>query len=172
LKRAEWQAVGRVQRTEGQGGALKVRLYPGISLGSVRSVRLERRGEEEVLAVESARTGGRSLILKIKGIDSRDGAEALTGQELKVPGDSLLPAGEGFFYPGQLLGCRVLTRNGADLGEVKAVIPVGESGLLVVGRGEEEVLIPLARDICYEIDPAGGRIRIDPPEGLLNLNEI
>jgi len=172
LKKAEWQAVGRIQRTEGQGGAFKVRLYPGVSLTSIRSVRVERRGEDEALAVESVRLGRNSLILKIKGLDSKAQAEALTGQELRVPWESLSAPEEGSFYPGQLLGCRVLTRDGADLGEVKAVVPVGESGLLVVGHGEEEVLIPLAREICYEIDPEGKRIRIDPPEGLLDLNEI
>jgi hypothetical protein len=30
--------------------------------------------------------------------------------------------------------------------------------------------VPLATAICVEIDVAAKRIRIDPPEGLLNLN--
>jgi ribosomal 30S subunit maturation factor RimM len=33
------------------------------------------------------------------------------------------------------------------------------------------VLIPLAQHICVEIDVAGKRIRIDPPDGLLELND-
>jgi hypothetical protein len=32
------------------------------------------------------------------------------------------------------------------------------------------VLVPLADAICTTIDPAGKRIVIDPPEGLLELN--
>jgi 16S rRNA processing protein RimM len=172
LKKIEFQAVGRIQRTEGQKGELKVRLYPGVNLGTVRSVQVGRKGEVKEFAVESFRPGRNGRILKIQGIDSQVQAEALAGQELVVSPDSLRPPEEGSYYPGQLIGCRVLTRDGADLGEVKAVVPVGESGLLVAGHGEEEVFIPLAREICYEIDPAGGRIRIDPPEGLLDLNEI
>ena len=172
MKKIEFQAVGRIQRTEGQKGELKVRLYPGVSLGTVRSVQVGRREEVKEFAVESFRPGRNGHILKIQGIDGQVQAEALAGQELYVLPDSLWPPEEGSYYPGQLLGCRVLTRDGADLGEVKAVVPVGESGLLVIGHGEEEVFIPLAGEICYEIDPAGGCIRIDPPEGLLDLNEI
>jgi len=172
LKKSEWQAVGRILRTEGQGGELKVKLYPGVSLGSVSSIAVERRGENEAWAVESLRPGRNGLVLKVKGLNSQAQAEALTGQEMKVPPDSLLPPEKGSFYPGQLLGCRVLTRGGADLGQVTAVWPVADSGLLVVGRSGQEVYIPLAEAICYEIDPQGKCIRVDPPEGLLNLNEI
>jgi ribosomal 30S subunit maturation factor RimM len=33
------------------------------------------------------------------------------------------------------------------------------------------VLVPLAAEICRSIDPAGKRIVIEPPEGLLELNQ-
>ena len=39
------------------------------------------------------------------------------------------------------------------------------------GRGSDPLLIPFARSICLEIDPAARRIAVDPPEGLLELNE-
>ncbi len=172
MRKIELQAVGRIQRTDGQKGELKVRLYPGVNLGTVRSVQVERRGEVKGLVVESFRPGRNGRILKIQGIDSQVQAEALAGQELYIPPDSLRPPEEGSYYPGQLIGCRVLTRDGAELGQVTAVIPIGESGLLVVGLGEGEIYIPLAGDICIEIDPEAGLIRVDPPQGLLELNEI
>jgi ribosomal 30S subunit maturation factor RimM len=40
---------------------------------------------------------------------------------------------------------------------------------VVAGPGGD-VLIPLARAICVEIDIAARRIVVDPPEGLLELN--
>ena len=43
--------------------------------------------------------------------------------------------------------------------------------LLVVNGDRGEVLVPLTRAICVEIDVGAKRIRIDPPEGLLELNE-
>ncbi len=38
--------------------------------------------------------------------------------------------------------------------------------------GKDEIYIPFNRSICSEIDVAAKRIVIDPPDGLLDLNEI
>jgi ribosomal 30S subunit maturation factor RimM len=45
----------------------------------------------------------------------------------------------------------------------------GGSRLVVTGA-RNEILIPLATEICRTIDIAGKRIVIDPPAGLLDLN--
>ena len=42
---------------------------------------------------------------------------------------------------------------------------------MVVQGARGEILIPLAEHICREIDLGARRIRIDPPDGLLELNE-
>jgi 16S rRNA processing protein RimM len=44
------------------------------------------------------------------------------------------------------------------------------ASMLVIEGPHGEVLVPLAEDICRVIDPAAGRIVIDPPAGLLELN--
>jgi len=41
--------------------------------------------------------------------------------------------------------------------------------LVIKGADDREVLVPLAEDICVEIDIAAQQIRIDPPEGLLEM---
>ena len=41
---------------------------------------------------------------------------------------------------------------------------------LVVDGGRGEILIPLAADICVQIDPQTARIVVSPPEGLIELN--
>ena len=43
----------------------------------------------------------------------------------------------------------------------------GGAGLLVV---DSNLLIPFARSICVEIDPAAKRIAVELPEGLKDLN--
>ena len=48
----------------------------------------------------------------------------------------------------------------------------GAGGSRLVVDGERgEILIPLAVDICVDVDVAARRIRIEPPEGLIELNE-
>jgi 16S rRNA processing protein RimM len=67
-----------------------------------------------------------------------------------------------------------VTVSGRDVGRVVDLWEVGESTLLVVDSGpdRDEVLIPFTRSICVAIEPQARRIVIDPPEGLLDLNEI
>ena len=61
-------------------------------------------------------------------------------------------------------------RTGEPLGAVTAWDDGGGSGLLVVGKGDDALLIPFSRSICVEIDPAGRRIVVELPEGLKDIN--
>ena len=61
--------------------------------------------------------------------------------------------------------------TGTRVGEVSRVDGGAGGSLLAVSGTRGEVLIPLARHICVEIDVAARRIRVDPPDGLLELNE-
>jgi len=55
---------------------------------------------------------------------------------------------------------------------VTAVIPVADGDLLVVSGPGTEVYVPFRGSICVAVDPGRREIVIDPPEGLLELNEI
>jgi ribosomal 30S subunit maturation factor RimM len=69
-----------------------------------------------------------------------------------------------------LIGCRVETRGGDHVGTVTDVEGTVDRSRLVVTGARGEILIPLANEICTTIDPAGKRIVVAPPEGLLDLN--
>ncbi|MBN2200120.1 MAG: 16S rRNA processing protein RimM [Candidatus Aminicenantes bacterium] len=151
---------------------MKFKLFPDFRLEGVPFLFLRRAGNVERFAVRSVRRERGSGFLKLEGVDSSVAAEAMRGSEILLSVSNLPPPGEDAFFAGQLIGCRVVTLSGEDLGAVTAVVPVGESGLLVVEREGKEVLIPLSARICREIRPEEGRIRVDPPDGLLDLNEI
>lgn len=118
------------------------------------------------------------LILKIQGIDSINGAEALRGYEVAIPASDRAPLEEGSFYISDLVGCRVfdLNRAGTEIGEVSDVDRRSSSTELLVVRGptiqgpESEVLIPFVRDYLVRIDTAERRIEMRLPEGLLDIN--
>ena len=100
-------------------------------------------------------------------------AEALAGQELRVPVDRLAPLPGGTFYRHDLIGCRVETPAGELVGTVESVEgTLSGSRLVVSAASRGEVLIPLVANICIAVDPAAKRIVIDPPEGLLDLNRV
>jgi ribosomal 30S subunit maturation factor RimM len=61
--------------------------------------------------------------------------------------------------------------SGDAIGEVAKVEGGAGASRVVINGPHGEILIPLAVDICVEIDVANRKIRIDAPEGLLELNE-
>jgi 16S rRNA processing protein RimM len=98
-------------------------------------------------------------------------AEQLAGAELRIPAADLTPLPEGTFYRHDLIGCEVTTVDGRHVGPVVGVEGTAAGSRLVVEGPRGEVLVPLAAHICVVVDPAARRIVVDPPEGLLALNE-
>jgi 16S rRNA processing protein RimM len=125
-------------------------------------------GSGERFEVESTWFHQDTLIFKFKGIDSISGAEQLSGVEVRVPKSERAALEAGEYFQSDLIGCRVVDRHtGQEYGCVSAWQDAGGSGLLELDGG---MLIPFAREICVEIDPAAGRIAVELPEGLKDLN--
>ena len=87
-----------------------------------------------------------------------------------MPSGGLKELPAGTYYHHELIGCTMATLDGRAIGVVRAVEGAEGSQRLVVGEGRGEVLVPLADEICVQIDLEARRIVVDPPEGLLELN--
>lgn len=165
---AGWITVAVLGKTRGNRGeitALALSTKPE-RYQQLRQVYLFGSGERR--EVESTWFHGATLIFKFKGIDSISDAERLSGAEVRVPLSERAPLDPGEFFQEDLVGCEVVERgSGQSLGRVTGWEDSGGSGLLVVSGG---LLIPFARSICVEIDPAGRRIAVELPEGLKDLN--
>jgi len=166
--------VGRVARAHGLRGQVVVdpetdfpeaRFQPGSELF------VERRGAIEPLRIATVRFHKDRPVLGFEGVDAIDGAEALAGCELRVPRDRLAELPGGAFYRHDLIGCAVETIGGERVGVVSGVEGTMGTSRLVVDGPRGEVLIPLAVDICTAIDLNARRIVVDPPDGLLDLND-
>ena len=89
-----------------------------------------------------------------------------------LPEEELSRLEEDEYYLFQIVGSSVHTESGLRVGVVKDVLFIKDNELLVVGRGDEESLIPFTTDICIAVHLEERKIIIRPPEGLLDLNEI
>ena len=173
MKRADLVLLGTVLRSQGRDGTVKLRLRERDvpDLGG-KTVHLKRAGEFENRQVESLRLDRNAPFLKLKGIDTLAQADALAGCEIYAAEADFRPLVEGRFYEFELVGSRVVTRTGADVGEVAAILRAGGPDLLVVRRGDREVYVPFTEAICVKVDREAREVVIDPPDGLLELNEI
>jgi 16S rRNA processing protein RimM len=105
------------------------------------------------------------VVMRLRGVNDRDAAEALNGLELYVDRDNL-PDDEleedEFFYA-DLEGLEALDDQGVSYGKVTGVFDFGAGDLLELkGPGKRPVLIPFSEASVLEIDLEGGRITIDP----------
>jgi 16S rRNA processing protein RimM len=130
----------------------------------------EARDQRQVRRITGARRQGDAVILGLEGCDSAEAAGALVGHLLAVPESEARPLPEGQFYPWQLQGCQVVTEEGAEVGTVKRIEASPAHDLWVVeGAAGREHLIPAVPAIVREVDLAGRRVVIAPPDGLLEL---
>jgi len=164
-------------RLRGAGGRLTARLVRGgiDQFGGTTWVLVGGgKTPPRRIEVESAGVYSDKVVLKFRGVDTPAAAEELVGSDILLPCNGLVDLPEGSYYIFELVGMRVRTRDGRDLGTVREVLETGGTPLLTVrsvpeGAGGGEILLPVARTICTTIDREAGVITIDPPEGLLEL---
>ena len=166
--------VGRVARPHGLRGHVVINPdtdFVGTRFAPGSAMWTRADGDDEVLTVAESRIQGGRPVVAFEGMTRVEDAERLAGRELRVPEELLQPLEAGTFYQHQLVGCAVETASGEIVGTVKRV----EGGLggsrLIVDGARGEIQIPLAVEICTAVDVAAKRIRIEPPSGLLELNE-
>nr|WP_101831630.1 ribosome maturation factor RimM [Frankia canadensis] len=174
--------VGRIGRPHGVRGDVTIEVrtdVPGRRF-AVDAV-LGREGGGPPLTVAGARWHSGRLLVRFAGVDDRGAAEGLRNVLLTIdPAQAGPPTDEDesgeadsadLWWDRDLVGLAVVTVAGDPLGRVTDVIHAPAGDLLAVGRPDGgEHLIPFVRDIVPTVDPAAGRIVVDPPQGLLDLD--
>ncbi|MEU0879081.1 ribosome maturation factor RimM [Lentzea sp. NPDC005914] len=167
--------VGRVAKAHGITGELAVDVRTDspelrFALGAILQAKL-RDGTSRSLTVSAARPHAGRLLVRFTEVVTRDVAESLRGTLLLGSTDDL-PQNDDpdEFYDHELEGLTAELVDGTKLGTVKEILhgPGGE--LLVIIRDRGEALIPFVREIVPTVDVRGGRVVVDPPEGLLDAD--
>ena len=168
--------VGHVTKPHGITGELRVQpltdhpgdvFAPGVVLRAGDAAGVAPDPDLPPLRVAGVRPFQRAVLVTFGGVDDRSAAELLRGRDLLIERDRLPPLAEGEVFLHQLPGLEVHTTAGARVGEVIEVYEVGPTDLLEVRTVGGTVLVPFIGAIVREVDVAGRRIVIDPPEGLL-----
>jgi 16S rRNA processing protein RimM len=124
------------------------------------------------LVLRSARDNNGILLLGFENTGDRSGAEALRG--IRLLADVLEDDGsDETWYERDLVGLKAVTVDGVDVGEVTALESRPAQDLLVLRLSDgREALVPFVTAIVPEVDLKGGRVVLDPPPGLLDLDEL
>ncbi|CAN5591929.1 ribosome maturation factor RimM [soil metagenome] len=121
-----------------------------------------------LLVVEGSHTHrGNRLLVKFEGVDSRNAAELIRGP-VYVREEQRRDLEEGEYWQHELVGCRVFTVAGNDVGEVSGVVEGPAQDLISVDHEGQTFLVPLVKEIAVDIDIDARRVTIAPPAGLLD----
>jgi 16S rRNA processing protein RimM len=162
--------LGRVLRPVGLRGELKLLpaadFWPAALLS--RHLRLEGAGGAEPVRVTESRPAGPCLVLRLAEVADHDAAEANRDALLVLEGEMDVPPPDEV-RPFQVMGLRVVTAAGEDLGEVTGLEAMPAQPLLHVRGGAKDYAIPWVAPILQGVDWETGVITVDPPAGLLDL---
>lgn len=156
--------VGKITGVYGIKGWVKVYSWtePREGIGDYNPWLLRQSSKPwREVKLESARNQAKTVIAKIEGIDDRDAAQLLIGSEIGIRTSQLEALQQDEFYWRDLIGLRVLGKQGALLGEVTSIMETGANDVLVV-KGEQEYLIPwVMGDTVIAIDLEKGEMQVD-----------
>ena len=160
--------MGRVLGAHGVKGVLRVLSFAAVPEDIAAYGPLEDRTGARRFSLKVVGRARGALLVEMPGVRDRDQATALSGTELYVAREALPPVEEGEFYWDDLVGLRVELSDGSAFGEVTAVHDYGAGASLEVKRPKgAPVLVPFNDRAVPVVDIAGGRLVLDPPEGLL-----
>jgi 16S rRNA processing protein RimM len=128
--------------------------------------------EADRFEVLAARAYKDRLVLRLGGIEDAEGAWRSRGSWVLAPAEEVPQLPEGEFYAAHLVGLSVLAEDGREIGRIVDLFETAAGATLVVARaGGEEAMIPFVRAFVREVDLADGIVRVQLPEGLLEVNE-
>lgn len=109
------------------------------------------------------------VVLKLKGIDTPDDADALRGSFLLVDRKDAVELSEDSFFVCDLIGLTVYDENGNILGKLINVLQTGSNDVYVVKGGDgREILLPALKSVVREVSILDGAMKVTIPKGLLD----
>ena len=161
--------MGKIVASYGVRGWLKVRTFtdaPDALLHYPQwTLRDERSGSETTYSLLDGREHDEFLVVSLDGLTSREDAAALRGHLITVPRSALPEPNQDEIYFTDLIGLRVINREGLTLGVVDDVREYGAHPVLHV-RSEnieekQAILIPYVAAYIDKVALKEGILRVD-----------
>jgi 16S rRNA processing protein RimM len=163
--------LGEIVATHGLDGRLKLNpfnpdttaLAPGVE------VFLETAGHQTRAEIEASTLHKHQFLIKLREVNNIEQARRWIGSILCVGEEALGPLEPGQYYLYRTIGFKVVLPNGASIGTITSTLSTPAGELYVVQGTHKEHMIPAVKEIIEEVDFTTGEIKINPPDGLLDL---
>lgn len=165
----EYLIVGQIVAPHGIRGEVKVRLITEEPefLQTLETLYVDEAAPRP-LQVANVRFHRGHALVQFEHITTRSEAERLRGLYVLIPKAWAPPLEEDEYYVHEIVGLRVVTTAGEELGRVVDVLFTGANEVYVVRGGPYgEVLIPAIKEVVRAVDLEAGEMRVELIEGLI-----
>ena len=164
--------VGVITSTHGVRGEVKV--FPttddAVRFKKLKKVILDTGKEDIELEIASVKFFKNMVILKFKGIDDMDTANKYLQKSLYVTRDNAVKLAKNEYFIAALIGVKVTTDEGEELGELTDVLQTGANDVYVINTPDGELLLPAIKECIKEVDIEAGAMVVHLLPGLRELN--
>lgn len=162
-------AIGRIIKAKGLRGELKVESLSDTEhrFEFLESVFIEKKnGLIVTKTVETAKSNGNNVIVKLKDIDDRTAAEAYHGAYIYVDRRNIAPLTQDSYYIFELEGMDVIDTAGNKIGKVLRVDKYPANDVIIIGMEKEDIMIPAVKHCILSVDNQKNQMTVDIPDGL------
>lgn len=137
---------------------------------NLKSIFVDFNGTLTPFFIETAQIKDKEIIwLKADGFNTADDIQALIKKEIYLP-LNLLPELKGNqFYYHEIVGFKVIDETHGEIGIIKDVIELPHQTILQIMKDYTEILVPLNKDILKEVSRENKSLKINAPEGLIDI---
>jgi 16S rRNA processing protein RimM len=161
--------VGEIRRPWGRYGDLSATLYSGLETPIKPGWKIYINGETHI--VEDIKTAGKGgMVLSLEGINGSHIAGGFRKAVIEIDSDALPPPPDGMYYGHQLIGIKVVTVEGDEVGTINEIIETGANdvyGVKPASPDEQDVMVPALKDVIVSVDLEAGVMMVKLPEGLI-----
>jgi 16S rRNA processing protein RimM len=162
-----WKVIGKVKDAQGIKGDLFISLFVPLEdwVEDLETVQLGG----QTFKLKNFREHKQGLVITVDSIQDRNAAEALKGKEFAVDPSLFISAEGDAIYLSEILDFEVIDAKAGLLGRIHSFVYNGVYDLLVLEYKGVDIQLPFVDEFIIEIDHENKQIKMQLPEGLLDV---
>ncbi len=171
IKKSEVFPIGQITKTHGIKGEMAFSTENTIlDEIEIPYIVLEPEGILVPFFIDNIRFKSNSTgLIQLEGVNSEEQARELVGQNIYLPNEYLDEIEENDVHVEYFIGFEVIDETLGKIGTITEIDDKTENILFVVWGENDDFLIPAVEEFITEIDDQKKILRVDLPEGLLEI---
>jgi 16S rRNA processing protein RimM len=160
--------VGFIRRPHGTRGELIMDIHTEFPERLCAGTKVFLGEDHQPMKLASTRAHGNAMLVSFCGLDLPEKVGYLRNTWVYVTAVDRPPLPGGKVYQHQILGMRVITDDGQELGHLADILETGANNIyLVETLDKKEILLPAIPDVVLDINLQKGEIKVHLIEGLI-----